>query len=323
MKPHALILTGLATLMLAAGCISDMPGSDIRAVERTIVVDGRARTYRVYAPEGVTRPMPLVFSFHGFLGTARMQENYTLFNPVAAREKFIVVYPDGLDKRWQLARQPAGAVPKPDDPPDDIAFVLALIDDVAARYPVDRTRVFANGMSAGGFLCYALAAEAGAAFASIAPVASGLTDRHAAQLAAATNRMSLMAIQNDQDKLVPFGGGVLHKSRRDEQRALSLLSTTNAVERFRMLDGCANTPQVTDLPDTDPKDGTTTQITRYPPGPGGHKVELWVIHGGGHCWPGRPTYARGFLFRRYVGKPSRDFDGAEAIWAFFKSCPPR
>jgi polyhydroxybutyrate depolymerase len=320
MKQPALILTALAILPLATGCISDLPGSDICAVERKITVDGRERSYRIFVPPGVAQPMPLVLSFHGFLGTARMQENYTLFNPVAAREKFIVVYPDGIDKRWSVLRRSSAAPAKPDGPPDDIAFVRAIIDDVAAHDPVDRTRVFASGMSAGGFLCYALAAEAGATFAGIAPVASGLMEWDAGHL---TNRISLLVIQNDRDKLVPFAGGPLHKSRRGDPRLQTMLPTTNTVERFRLLNGCAAAPQQIDLPDTDPKDGTTTQITRYPPGPDGHKVELWVVHGGGHCWPGRLTYARGFLFRRYVGKPGRDFDGAEAIWAFFKSCPPR
>jgi polyhydroxybutyrate depolymerase len=312
----------VTVLLLATGCISDFPGSDIRAVERKITVDGRARTYRVYAPEGVTRPMPLVFSFHGFLGTASMQENYTLFTPVAAREKFIVVYPDGLKKRWSPTRPAAGAAAAPDGTPDDIAFVLALIDDVAAQYPVDRGRVFATGMSNGGLLCYALAAEAGSSFAGIAPVAGGLMEANAAHLPS-TNRISLLAIQNDKDRLVPFEGGSFSHGRRNDSSLSTMLPTTNTVERFRILNGCADTPQKIDLPDADPKDGTTTQITRYPPGPGGFKVELWVIHGGGHCWPGRPTYARGLMFRRYVGKPSRDFDGAEAIWAFFKTCPSR
>jgi polyhydroxybutyrate depolymerase len=314
------MLAAVPLLALAAGCISDLKGSDIQAVERKITVDGRERTYRVYAPEGVTRPMSLVFSFHGFLGTARMQENYTLFNPVAARERFIIVYPDGIDKRWSLQCRPAGAPVAPDGPPDDMAFVLAIIDDVSALYPVDRARVFATGMSNGGFFCYALAAERGAVFAGIAPVAGGLMTWSADRFAA-TNGLSLLAMQNSNDRLVPFDGGPLGHSRRVDPRLLTMLPTTNAVARFCQLNGCAAAPQLVDLPDTDPQDGTTTQITRYPPGPGGFKVELWVIRGGGHCWPGRPTYARGPLFRAYVGKPSRDFDGAEAIWAFFKSCP--
>lgn len=312
----------LSLLLLATGCISDMPGSALQAVERKITVDGRVRTYRVFVPAGVTRSMPLVFSLHGFLGTARMQENYTLFNPVAAREKFIVVYPEGLRKRWSFAPRTSGTSVAANDTPDDIAFILALIDDVAANYPVDRARIFASGMSAGGFMCYALAAEAHTVFAGIAPVAAGLMEDTAACIAV-TNRISLLAINNDQDRLVSFEGGMLHKNRHADPRSQTMLPTTNTIARFRLLNGCADTPQLITLPDTDPKDGTTTQITRYPPGPDGFKVELWVIHGGGHCWPGRPSYARGLMFRRFIGKPSRDFDGAEAIWAFFKECPPR
>lgn len=43
--------------------------------------------------------------------------------------------------------------------PDDVAFVEALLDDLATVVNVDPKRVYATGISNGGMMCYRLAAE--------------------------------------------------------------------------------------------------------------------------------------------------------------------
>jgi poly(3-hydroxybutyrate) depolymerase len=80
-------------------------------------------------------------------------------------------------------------------------------------------------------------------------------------------------------------------------------------------------PEIERLPDREPKDGTTTEVRRWPPGRDGVRVEYYLVKGGGHTMPGR--IRGGALHERFVGKTSRDFDGLEIIWNFFKSCPPR
>lgn len=310
----------LLPALVFVGCISDMPGIGPECVERSIKVDGLQRTYRLYIPENASGPFPLLLSYHGFLGTAAMQEHYTSFNAVAAREKFVVVYPDGVKKRWNLRGSKASNKTDKNKLPDDVAFTLAIIEDVARQAPIDRSRIFASGMSMGAMFCYTLAADTGDLLAGLAPVAGGMLQHHKDILT--KNKMSLIVIQNDKDPLVPFNGGKVSDEKDKSQQRIALLPTYTTVEHFRNLNQGGAKPQITDLPDRDPNDGTTTRITRYPPGPSGYKTELWVIHGGGHCWPGRPTYGRGLL-RTYAGKPSRDFDGAEAIWEFLKTCPPR
>ena len=49
------------------------------------------------------------------------------------------------------------------------------VDDIASRLCIDRQRVFAAGMSNGGYMSHRLACEASDTFAAVAPVAEALT----------------------------------------------------------------------------------------------------------------------------------------------------
>jgi polyhydroxybutyrate depolymerase len=72
-----------------------------------------------------------------------------------------------------------------------------------------------------------------------------------------------------------------------------------------------------DLPDTDPADGTRVQHVVHAAGPGGAEVSVYVVQGGGHTWPGGLQY----LPERSIGKTCRDIDACDTIWAFFHDHP--
>ena len=57
---------------------------------------------------------------------------------------------------------------------DDVGFVRALIDKLAEKFPIDRRRIYATGMSNGGMMAHRLAAEARDIVAAVAPVAGGM-----------------------------------------------------------------------------------------------------------------------------------------------------
>jgi polyhydroxybutyrate depolymerase len=67
------------------------------------------------------------------------------------------------------------------------------------------------------------------------------------------------------------------------------------------------------LPDI-ANDGTTITETKYINGTNGSEVISYVILNGGHTWPhGNPG-----LPVSIVGKVSKDMNGVEVAWAFFK-----
>src|SRR4051812_32318154 len=145
-----------------------------RAVEKTIPVDGRERTYRVFVPESVKKAVPVVLVLHGGGSSAVQMERYSRFNPVAAREGFIVVYPDAIGRNWNDGRGLA-FMPAQRDRVDDVKFFKAIVDALAKAHDIDRGRIFSTGMSNGGIMSHYLATQEGEWLAGIAPVVAGMT----------------------------------------------------------------------------------------------------------------------------------------------------
>lgn len=140
--------------------------------EHTIVVDGVARTYLIHVPDRKAAvPPPVVLGFHGGGGTAQWMNRLTGLSDLADREGFVVVYPQGIDRGWNDGREIA------DRTSDDVRFTTALIEDLSSRRIVDRKRVYATGISNGGFFCQYLAMMAPGSVRAIASVAATIPER--------------------------------------------------------------------------------------------------------------------------------------------------
>ncbi len=140
---------------------------------------GRVRTYLLHIPPQAAdkKPLAVVLNFHGGGGAAKGQKEWSGLDAVADREGFLAVYPDGTGRFGRrLLTWNAGTCCgyARTNAVDDVGFVSALLVDLAARTPVDRTRVYATGMSNGAMMSYRLAVEASERIAAIAPVAGGM-----------------------------------------------------------------------------------------------------------------------------------------------------
>jgi polyhydroxybutyrate depolymerase len=71
------------------------------------------------------------------------------------------------------------------------------------------------------------------------------------------------------------------------------------------------TPTETAVPDINMTDGCTTDHFVYGDGDLGSTVELYRVNGGGHTWPGSPTFIT-------IGVTSQDFSASVEIWRFFR-----
>src|SRR5579863_8032381 len=72
--------------------------------EHALTIDGYKRTYRVFIPDRIGKPLPVVLAFHGGGGSGQQMERYTRFDALAEKEGFIVVYPDGYEGNWNDGR---------------------------------------------------------------------------------------------------------------------------------------------------------------------------------------------------------------------------
>ncbi|HEU5040879.1 MAG TPA: PHB depolymerase family esterase [Gemmatimonadales bacterium] len=274
---------------------------------RSLEAGGARRSYLLYLPSSYQRgrPLPLVLVFHGAGGRGSGMARHTGFSRLAEQEGFAVAYPDGLNRRWNDGRGVGGAR-------DDVGFVRALLDTLEREVGIDRRRVYATGISNGATFTHRLACELPGALAAIAPVAGAMpaavAERCGAQGAtqgsAIAPALSVLAVQGDADRFMPFEGG------RGAGGGGAVLSAAATVAHWARLDGCTG-PPVAEPPTDSVTDGTRVRWERYPGCRESRAVELVTIEGGGHTWPGGPAAAR------RVGRASRELDATAAIWAFF------
>ncbi len=290
------------------------PDAPYVQTEHRLVVDGRERTYIVQAPKQPRGPLPVVFFFHGGGGRGANMANVG-FREMVAKEQFLAIYPDGWRGNWNDGRN-APRIRSQQEGVDDVKFIRAIVNDLSKRYQIDRSRVFATGVSNGGIFCHYLAANAADLFAGIAPVIGGLAEPVAPTFKP-SHPISLLVIQGEADPLVPINGGPIAGSDRGGR----VIATEEMLKKYLVHNGITGPPQVKQLLDRDPNDGTTTEVRRWPPGRDGVRVEYYLVKGGGHTMPGRSR--GGALREAFAGKTSQEFDGLEVIWNFFKSCPPR
>lgn len=275
---------------------------------------GIERTYRIHLPSsaGKAGPMPLVLALHGGGGTGLNMEQLTLggLNRLSETLGFAVVYPDGVDRHWNDGRGVQDYRAHRENV-DDVGFISALIEHLAQTQGINRSRVYAAGISNGGLLSMRLAHELSHGIAAIAPVAISMTDKIAAMRAPA-RPISVVLVPGTHDTLVPWDGGNLgFPGGRAVGRVLSVPDT---VRYWVTHNRCAPSPAITWEPDRDPNDGTRVRREAYGGCSEGTEVILYAVEGGGHTWPGGLQY----LPERVIGRTSRDIYANEVIWDFFR-----
>ena len=307
----------MAVVLLSALVTSDasaLQGAPPRSTTGSLQFGGIERTYRIYVPPRAGRagPMPVVLALHGGGGTGLNMEQLTLggFNRLSETQGFAVVYPDGVDRHWNDGRGVQEYRAHRENV-DDVGFIAALIEHLARTQGIDRSRVYASGISNGGLLSMRLAHELSHGIAAIAPVAISITDKIAA-MRAPGRPIPVVLIPGVRDPLVPWDGGNLgFPGGRAVGRVLSVAET---VRHWVNHNRCAPTPTVTREPDRDPGDGTRVRREAYGGCSEGAEVVVYVVEGGGHTWPGGLPY----LPERVIGRTSRDINANEVIWDFFR-----
>jgi polyhydroxybutyrate depolymerase len=306
----------LVLLILGLWTVSGRRGRLLAAIARTsredpkhsLTVGGMERDYLLHVPPGMQsgRAVPLVLAFHGGGARAWSMPGLTHLDELADGEGFLVAYPDGLDRRWNDGRGMSTA--------DDLAFVRAVIDDIERAHNVDPRRIYATGISNGGFFSNKLACDLSDKIAAIASVAATMPEKLVAECKP-SRAVSVLYIQGTKDPLVPIDGGeVGFRKSRGRGETLSLIDSAHF---WRVQDQIASaTPSVETLPDR-VDDGTHVHRKVWSGGKDGSEVVAYTIEGGGHTWPDGPQYLPKFV----VGTASQNLDATAAIWKFFQAHP--
>jgi polyhydroxybutyrate depolymerase len=266
-----------------------------QTINASITHDGIERDYILYVPEiydGSTA-VPLVLNFHGFGSSASQQMFYGDFRDIADTEGFLLVHPEGTtligNQFWNVG------FPGLSSTIDDVGFTEALIDELATLYTIDLDRVYATGMSNGGFMSFLLACQLSEKIAAVASVTGSMTqdtfDDCNAQLPT-----PVLQIHGTEDDVVSYNENNLS------------LPIPNVISYWVDHNNCETTPTTTTLPDVDVSDGSTIEYSVYEDGDNGITTEHMKVIGGGHTWPGSILNSAG---------TNQDIDASMEIWLFF------
>ncbi|HEY8078201.1 MAG TPA: PHB depolymerase family esterase [Labilithrix sp.] len=145
------------------------PPPDVTTTKGSMSFNGTTRTYVLAVPVdySMTKSYPLVVDLHGDGGTgSQMQTDWPVES--ATHRDAIIVYPDGIGRTWDL--YDTGSM-NPDMP-----WIKALIDDLATKYSIDKTRVLGSGYSKGAFFVNEMACNYPGVFKAIAVYEGGAPD---------------------------------------------------------------------------------------------------------------------------------------------------
>jgi polyhydroxybutyrate depolymerase len=277
----------------------------------SIEVDGLTRTYLTYVPQGLPKGAPLVLVMHGSGedgAQIRIETGYG-FERLADQHGFAVAYPDSYSFDWNDCSK-VGDFSVNDQLVDDVGFLGALDDKLIAELDVDRSRVFATGVSSGGFMSIRLALEASSRFRAVAAVSANVPTQENFKCKPAGQGTSVMIMNGTKDPLVPFAGG--------ESNLLGLFykggnvrSSQESGQYFADLNHIAGVPVAS-------KPSMADGVERFQwRDDSKAEVELVAIHGGGHGLP-QPYYRRA----RLLGPSPMNLNGPAMIWDFFERQQP-
>lgn len=261
----------------------------------SFVSSGEEREYLLYVPASYdrARPTPLVISMHGAGLWGASQRDISHWNDLADEKGFIVVYPSGVGGKgvriWRA--EPGEGLAK------DVKFISALIDTISAKYNIDSTRIYANGLSNGGGMSFALSCMLADRIAAVGMVAAART----LPWTACRDRrpMPMIAFHGTADTHVPYNGGSSWISPRPWPNVPKW--TANWARRNR----CGSDP-VDSLVAPDVVRRTYTHCADGAP------IVLYTVRGGGHTWPGGMELPEWF-----VGRTTRSIDATRLMWEFF------
>lgn len=290
MNTRVMITSGMLVAVAAILLVSCPP-----ELESSISVDGITRTYQLYLPpQRAEKLIPLVIALHPLFFDSSQMRQMSRFDSIGAREGFAVVYPDGLERGWDVL---IGGK-------RDVRFMEVLMDHLIQNHRIDPARIYATGASNGGMLCHQLACCLPGRIAAIAPV-MGTPPQYVLDAGEKVKPIPVLIIHGTDDQILPYEGDLWR---------FAVVSAPASAEFWAAQNGCHDTYWTTSLPDIEPSDGTTVDLIDYACGDR-PMVRLCRVNGGGHNWPGDLQYLTQWTF----GRVSLEFDASEMIWQFFST----
>lgn len=276
------------------------------------------RFYEIHVPPSYKpgTPMPLVMVLHGGGGNPSVVRFQSSMSEVADRNNFIVVYPAGtgtmFNDRFLYWNSGPKSKNKRQQSVNDVAFLAAVLDDVAKFFSIDTKRVYSTGISNGGQMSFRIGSELYNRIAAIAPVEGHRIPGEFFQ--GPPGPLPVIMFHGKQDTYIPFDGGTSPDTSNFE--ACAMKPAPEVAQIWAKHNGC-------DTANPTVVKREKASITTYKCAPAG-EVIFWALEDGGHTWPGgRASQAEltgklGIFKTKPAGPLSQAAAASAIAWDFFK-----
>ena len=304
MKRRGIVLASVLAI-LALPAVAVLLGAARQYFENlptgTIVVSGHIRPYILHVPDRYdpTKPTALVISMHGGVNWPAFQMRLSGWNRLADEEGFIVLYPSGEGTGpavWHMHGRSPETMP-------DIVFISQLIDRLRASYNIDPVRIYADGVSNGAGMAFALSCRMSQRIAAVGVVGAAYFVPW--EWCADRKPVPMIAFHGTADPFTPYHGGKIWFGP----------SATPSIPKWTASWARRNRCSPTAV-----ESATAATVTKieYPDCADGASVVLYKIANGGHTWPG------GLQLPEWtVGETNRDIDATRVMWRFYQEHPMR
>ncbi len=308
---------------LLISCTEPETKNDITGLfTKNIIIDGLERKYSIYIPKDISQiRVPIVFELHGggvyikdMTGESGYKSPYKIWMELAETEKFIVVYPEGLNgaynkPTWNDCRGDCSVSSEA----NDVHFIDSLINILASKYLTDTNRIYVSGTSNGGFMAQRLGIELNSRIAAVASIVAAKPA--VSDCGTPKKPISILFMNGTNDNHMPYNGGYV--SNPPNPKHGSVLSTDSTIKYWRYINKTDTIPVHYTFPDLDTKDGGVVEKFTYKNGVNETEVVLYKVNGGGHSAPSiKEQYSS--LFEKYFNKQNHDIEMTTEVWNFFR-----
>jgi polyhydroxybutyrate depolymerase len=259
-------LRPLLALSVATACSE-------RVASRTFVEPSTGREYRVIAraDHDPKRPAPALFALHGYATHPDVVlESFSLAEKAVDERGMLLVVPlgkkdDHKNAFWNASHACCGETK---ELPDDVAYLRGVLTDLSTHFAVERERVYALGVSNGGFMAHRWACTPGGDLRGIVVIA-GMGPGPGDPACEPSVPVRVLQIHGDADDVVRYEGGQGIRG--------AYPSAPATVQRWQTLNLCA--PPLPEKADWSMLHGTVRKARAVGPAA---EVQLWTFEGGGH-----------------------------------------
>ncbi len=299
MRLICLLLAGCALL---PGCAAEIHSAERasrwKSGTRTLMVDGRERTFLLDVPKHLQPGAALVLVFHGFTDSAQGVRKKSGFASLAEEYGFVAAYPQGMRDGKGNTFFNVGYSFHQSENVDDVRFARELSARLVRDLELDPDAIFSTGMSNGADMSYLLARQPKAFVRAIAPVAGCMMSSWTNVLSPQT-RISVMEVHGTADNTTWWAGDP------QDREGWGAYLGTEAVMAFWVRGLALEKSQTTEMPAASSGNHRAMRLHRWWTTVDNTEVLLYEIPDGGHEWP------------RYLGAHKRPT--AAVIWEFFQA----